>query len=386
MEPYPLDLEYVVDQERDARMVGELTAIRGRGLERLYAPTGEQHSKSFPELQPRADAFCRALQLPAFGPTATMSAMLKAVVSAYARWGNERQSRILYLLFFDPKGTPPRNPGARRKAALAYADLDDKRFREYQRSLFRDFARFLDAFVTAAIRQATQVPPPGQDETPHGEYDEAEAHDEAAGRMPLWGSRLPALLTLVLAAGLVALALAVVILRAGPGPSVGQAGVTPVTVMGYVECWPDATKPVEGVWIAASSGGSGWAQRHALPGRPNVNWFSYTLPYGGRYVVDVGCGGDKAHWEQALGTVTPMQGTGHYITCYDVPAQRDLARPTCQPAELPNADVASEMPGRLVLLSPPSRTAAEVDSAHLPWTLPRGAVVIALGLSGSSVY
>lgn len=334
MEPPPLDLVYEENHERDERIADELTAIRERGLEDLYAPTGGQRPKSFPELQPRADAFCQALRLRAFGPTATMSTLIKAVVSAYNQWGNVRQSQILYLLFFDPKGTPRRDPHARLKAARAYAQLDAKRFYEKQRILFRDLAPFLDAFVTATIREAaTQLPPPEPDEAQYGGYREEQEDDDngAAAPPPPQGSRFPALLTLVLAAGLVALTLIVVIWRSNPGLSADQAGVTPAIITGYVECWPDATKPVEGVWIAATRGGSGWAQRHALPGRPNVDWFSYTLPYGGSYVVDVGCGGDKAHWEQALGTVTPVQGTGHYLTCFDVPAQRDPTRPTCQP-------------------------------------------------------
>ena len=297
-----------------------------------------------------------------------MSALLKAVISAYARWGNVTQSHILYLLFFDPKGTPPRSPGARLKAARAYADLDEKRFGEYQRILFRDLAPFLDAFVTATIQQAatqtTQLPPPEQDEE---QDDEFEVEHDETGRQPPWGSWLPALLALVLAAGLVATTLIIVIWRSSPPAAADHAGVTPAIITGYVECWPDATKPVEGVWIAATRGGSGWAQRHALPGRPNVDWFSYTLPYGGSYVVDVGCGGDKTHWEQALGTVNPVHGTGNYITCYDVPAQRDPTRPTCQPAALPDPAAATGTHARRVLLSQPRRATAIVGSAYPNW-------------------
>jgi hypothetical protein len=341
MEPYPLDLEYVVDLERDERIADELTAIRERGLEDLYAPTGGQRPKSFPELQPRADAFARALHLPAFGPTATMSAMLKAVVSAYARWGNVRQSQILFRLFFDPKGTPPRHPRERLKAARAYAKLDDKRFYEKQRILFRDLAPFLDAFVTAAIReaatpatQAAQLPSPSSDESENDDdHEEQDADDDgvaAAAPPPPRGNRFPALLALVLAAGLVATTLVVVILQSSPGPSADR-GATPITISGYIDCWPDASKPVEGVWIAAPSGGSGWATWHALPGRPNVAWFSHTLPNGGSYVVDAGCGGTSKHWEVALSSITTVQGSGYYFTCYDVPSSGGTAQLRCQP-------------------------------------------------------
>ena len=337
MESYPLDLKYVVDPERDERIADELTALRERGLEHLYAPTGGQETKEFPELQPRADAFCRALHLPAFGPTATMSALLKAGVSAYARWGNGSQSRELFNLFFDPKGTPRRSAGQRLNAARKEAQLDDKRFYQYQHILFRDFAPFLDAFVTATIHQAAaQLPPPDQDQARAEDHAGAgrTADHARAATPPEPGSRLSAALALLLAAGLVATVLVLAVLSRGSRQSPEQAvahSAAPVTITGYVKCLPDATKRVVGVYVEGATGGSGWAGWHALPGQPNVAWFSRTLPNGSSYTVHVGCGGTPQHWELAITSLTGVQGSGHTFTCYDAPSVKDPTQVSCRP-------------------------------------------------------
>jgi hypothetical protein len=92
----------------------------------------------------------------------------------------------------------------------------------------------------------------------------------------------------------------------------------PVThqISGYVQC---ATMAVEGVWIAAVNGGSGWATWTALSS-PSTASYSYTLPDGGSYAVHAGCGGSPADW-----ATTPdsdvVSGTVNDFFCHDVAGQ-----------------------------------------------------------------
>jgi hypothetical protein len=76
---------------------------------------------------------------------------------------------------------------------------------------------------------------------------------------------------------------------------------------------------VEGVWIAAENGGSGWAEWTAMNSASTAR-YSYSLPNGGSYAVHVGCGGSPAHW-----LTTPdsnvVPGTFNDFICYDVAGQ-----------------------------------------------------------------
>jgi hypothetical protein len=99
---------------------------------------------------------------------------------------------------------------------------------------------------------------------------------------------------------------------------IGVAAASPASastgVSGYVEC---LTMPVEGVWIAASNGGSGWASWHTN-GDPTYAYYSYNLPNGGSYAVHVGCGGSPQNW--AVPTASGYYGgTVNDFLCYDEP-------------------------------------------------------------------
>jgi hypothetical protein len=76
---------------------------------------------------------------------------------------------------------------------------------------------------------------------------------------------------------------------------------------------------VEGVWIDAENGGSGWAQWAAM-NSPSIAHYSYALPNGGSYAVHVGCGGSPADW-----LTTPdsnvVPGTVNDFLCHDVAGQ-----------------------------------------------------------------
>jgi hypothetical protein len=76
---------------------------------------------------------------------------------------------------------------------------------------------------------------------------------------------------------------------------------------------------VEGVWIAAQNGGSGWATWTAMNSASTAS-YSYSLPNGGSYAVHVGCGGSPADW-----ATTPdsnvVSGTVNDFICYDVAGQ-----------------------------------------------------------------
>jgi hypothetical protein len=88
-------------------------------------------------------------------------------------------------------------------------------------------------------------------------------------------------------------------------------------VSGHVQC--ESGAGVEGVWIAANSGGSGWASwySYANYGEPNYASFSYNLPYGGSYYVHVGCGGIPSHWQVPTYSYNAVTGSGHTFYCWD---------------------------------------------------------------------
>jgi len=90
----------------------------------------------------------------------------------------------------------------------------------------------------------------------------------------------------------------------------------PRQISGYVQC---STMAVEGVWIVAKNGGSGWAKWTAEDSASTAR-YTYRLPKGGRYAVHVGCGGSPADW-----LTTPdsgvVSGTFNDFVCYDVAGQ-----------------------------------------------------------------
>ena len=83
--------------------------------------------------------------------------------------------------------------------------------------------------------------------------------------------------------------------------------------------------PVEGVWIAASSG-SGFANWSGPSGGDYAN-FSYALPRSEAWTVHVGCGGSRSDWRYPTNGDTNTKRTNQSWTCY--PA--DIAYyPFCQ--------------------------------------------------------
>jgi hypothetical protein len=76
---------------------------------------------------------------------------------------------------------------------------------------------------------------------------------------------------------------------------------------------------VEGVWIVAENGGSGWAKWTAVNSASTAR-YRYTLPNGGRYAVHVGCGGSPAHW-QTTPDSNVVSGIFNDFVCYDVKGQ-----------------------------------------------------------------
>jgi hypothetical protein len=47
-----------------------------------------------------------------------------------------------------------------------------------------------------------------------------------------------------------------------------------------------------------------------------VATFSKTLPYGGNYHLNVGCGGSPEIWNVSVSSPT-TSGSGHWFSCYD---------------------------------------------------------------------
>jgi hypothetical protein len=89
-------------------------------------------------------------------------------------------------------------------------------------------------------------------------------------------------------------------------------------VSGHVRC---STMPVEGVWIVASKGGSGWAAWHDTRG-PRIAYYGRRLPRGGPYAVHVGCGGSPKHWRTTPDSAA-VSGTVNNFLCGDVTRRRD---------------------------------------------------------------
>lgn len=85
------------------------------------------------------------------------------------------------------------------------------------------------------------------------------------------------------------------------------------TVTGTVYC--DDNANVEGVWVVAPSGVSGWAAMDHSGGTVQRVGWSYGNTNGGSYSLHVGCGGTPSNWAvpAVSGTLT---GSGHALTCY----------------------------------------------------------------------
>lgn len=94
-------------------------------------------------------------------------------------------------------------------------------------------------------------------------------------------------------------------------------------VSGTVQC---LSMNVEGVWVAAQSGTSGWASWSATSNPTIANWH-YTLSSGNSYSLHVGCGGSPQSW--AVTTYSPVvSGSGHTFLCWDY-AYEDPHYGTC---------------------------------------------------------
>jgi hypothetical protein len=89
-------------------------------------------------------------------------------------------------------------------------------------------------------------------------------------------------------------------------------------ISGHVQC---TTMPMEGVWIVAKNGGSGWAKWTGITA--TTARYNYTLPKGGKYAVHVGCGGSLSEWLTKPDSKM-VPGTVNNFLCHDVAGQPDF--------------------------------------------------------------
>lgn len=101
---------------------------------------------------------------------------------------------------------------------------------------------------------------------------------------------------------------------------------TAAAIRGTVTC--ASGSEIVGVWIEAEAGGSGFAQRsNGGGGRSD---FEFTLASGGRYRIEVGCGGTEQQW--ATNSQSPfVDGSQHSFVCDDSAANEQTTE-ACQPA------------------------------------------------------
>ena len=86
----------------------------------------------------------------------------------------------------------------------------------------------------------------------------------------------------------------------GVAPPASAAGTVDIAVTGSVQC--TSGKPVEGVWVNSSGGGSGWAGH--LTGRDATVWYfrypaahgTFSTTPGSTISIHVGCGGTTGQW------------------------------------------------------------------------------------------
>jgi hypothetical protein len=87
-------------------------------------------------------------------------------------------------------------------------------------------------------------------------------------------------------------------------------------VAGYVQC---STMSVDGVWVVANNGGSGWAKWRGIDS--TVAYYWYWLPHGGKYSLHVGCGGSTSQWSTASES-RAVSGRFNDFFCNDVADKR----------------------------------------------------------------
>jgi hypothetical protein len=86
-------------------------------------------------------------------------------------------------------------------------------------------------------------------------------------------------------------------------------------VSGSVVCLSE--NAVEGIWVSASSGTSGWATLSAASGTESAVSWTYTLSSNTSYYIHVGCGGSPQNWAVNTYSATGTGGKPGLI-CYDV--------------------------------------------------------------------
>lgn len=305
-----------------ARLTRDLITSRWRGLDALNVHNSHQEPCDVPLLAQLAHEFCAA-QGVVFGDwVAEIRFLLQAALRAYAADGNAADAAVFKRLYFEPSESV--TPHDVLKAVRGQLELQDPKFDyvKWRRIAYRRLAAFLITFVTATREAATPRPADMVTYTPWAKTPPRPG--SGCGRLALTGL-----------AGLVIAGVVMVRLLVGttapPHQATTVASTQATIITGVVECSPDLTKAVIGVWIVASNGGSGWAHYQLLPGHPNIALFDRTLPKGGSYVVHVGCGGTPAHWELVLGSVTPVTDSGYHFTCYDSTADHNPYLGQCRP-------------------------------------------------------
>jgi len=111
---------------------------------------------------------------------------------------------------------------------------------------------------------------------------------------------------------MVAIALASAIVGAGPAEAQGRA----VVVSGKVACL-NSYSP-DGIWVNALRGGSGFARMYTdVADGFGYTHYSFTLPAGGSYFLNVGCGGTPKRWGIAAKS-SVVSGVKNNFKCNDV--------------------------------------------------------------------
>ena len=119
-----------------------------------------------------------------------------------------------------------------------------------------------------------------------------------------------------------------------PGPA-SAAGT--VTVRGTVVC--NSGRPVVGVWVNSSGGGSGLSKFTPMPGKSNVAWYTRTLSFSTAATaleLRVGCGGSASSWTSKSIAASRTVATNfiHNTWCNDPTS--GTAYGNCYTGTLPN--------------------------------------------------
>lgn len=130
----------------------ELTTARRRGLDALDVATAQQNRVELPQLELLAATYATATDV---GPLARIEAiplLLRAALDAYEQAGNRDYAALVARLFFDDDGSPGRKrPGRLLEEARQASGLTEDAFDDRRRTIFRDFATFLQSFVAATV-------------------------------------------------------------------------------------------------------------------------------------------------------------------------------------------------------------------------------------------